>query len=455
MTVYVFAGPSVPRRLRVHIASYAVVLPPVAAGDLLRLEAAPGDTVAIIDGFFHQRPAVRHKEVLHLLASGVAVHGAASMGALRAAELAPFGMVGHGRVFRDYRCGALTADDEVALLHGTESEDYEPYTEALVNVRYALRDAVRSGVLGRQAADTALACAGRVPFVERTRPVLLEAAGRHGLSEAECAAYAEVMRTARDIKREDATNMLRTLRGPRGAAPRGPNKPQWRLHRSTFLTNWQADARGVDDPEFGFIPHRRVHEICQILGEDYPDFREQTAVRALAADHQPHTPADHLPEAALARLRDMGILRPGAENHPGLDRWCTTAERRLPPVQRTLKAASRALFTESSLSLDDPFIAALNACGAYDVAREHVRRCLRYHRALRVRHPELRPSMLRADRIVSWYAERWNTDDIDDAILERGFTSLDHFISCARRYYLYDKAEPNAARLTLGIECTP
>ena len=48
------------------------------------------------------------------MAAGTQVFGAASMGALRAAELAPFGMIGVGAIFAAYRDGRLTGDDEVA-----------------------------------------------------------------------------------------------------------------------------------------------------------------------------------------------------------------------------------------------------------------------------------------------------------------------------------------------------
>ena len=43
----------------------------------------------IIDGSFQSQPAVRHKEILWALSRGIPVIGAASMGALRAAELYP------------------------------------------------------------------------------------------------------------------------------------------------------------------------------------------------------------------------------------------------------------------------------------------------------------------------------------------------------------------------------
>jgi hypothetical protein len=74
------------------------------------------------------------------LAAGIPVYGAASMGALRAAELAQFGMVGVGRIFEAYRDGVLEPfdepfedDDEVAVLHGPPELGHRAMSEALVN----------------------------------------------------------------------------------------------------------------------------------------------------------------------------------------------------------------------------------------------------------------------------------------------------------------------------------
>ncbi len=88
--VLVFTGPTLNEEQVREIAPHVEVHPPVAAGDLLRLSLEPGDLVAIIDGYYFQAASVRHKEILDLLARGVHVWGAASMGALRGARTCPF-----------------------------------------------------------------------------------------------------------------------------------------------------------------------------------------------------------------------------------------------------------------------------------------------------------------------------------------------------------------------------
>jgi len=67
----------------------------------------------IIDGVFHQEPAVPPREILDVLEDGAVIVGASSMGALRAAECWPAGMRGVGTIYRLYRRGALKSDDEV------------------------------------------------------------------------------------------------------------------------------------------------------------------------------------------------------------------------------------------------------------------------------------------------------------------------------------------------------
>ena len=109
----------------------------------LRWLRAPA-VIGIIDGYFEHVPSVAHKEVLWAMSRGIHVFGAASLGALRAAELLPFGMEGVGEIHAAYARGDLTDDDEVAVAHGLAAEGYRPVSEAMVNIRETLRRVVGS-----------------------------------------------------------------------------------------------------------------------------------------------------------------------------------------------------------------------------------------------------------------------------------------------------------------------
>ncbi|HLE83613.1 MAG TPA: TfuA domain-containing protein, partial [Thermoanaerobaculia bacterium] len=116
----------------------AVFLPPAAQGDVYRATLERPWGIGIVDGYFERLPAIWHKEILWALSRGVHVFGSASMGALRAAELAAFGMEGVGAVFEAFRDGELEDDDEVAVLHGPAESDYRGVTDAMVDIRATL-----------------------------------------------------------------------------------------------------------------------------------------------------------------------------------------------------------------------------------------------------------------------------------------------------------------------------
>ena len=206
---FVFTGPSLhPDEARTLID--ATILPPIQRGDLKRVTALKPRTVGIIDGEFYQRLAVSPKEILPLLESGVKVYGASSMGALRAVELAKFGMVGVGRVFRLFRAGVLDADDEVALAF--DPSTYEAVSEPLVNTRYALRAAVRGGILDRTEAAAILEEFKAAYFPDRTRSLLYRLA-RQRMGNERCGQLKQFLETGvRNVKHDDARMMIETMR---------------------------------------------------------------------------------------------------------------------------------------------------------------------------------------------------------------------------------------------------
>src|SRR5437764_4260886 len=140
VSTYVFAGPTIsPAEGRGELD--AVYLPPAAEGDVYRVTLTDPQAIGIIDGYFQSVPTVRHKEILWAMSRGIHVFGSASIGALRAAELAAFGMEGVGTIFELYRDGVLEDDDEVAIAHGPAEVGFPAGSEAMINIRQTLRKA--------------------------------------------------------------------------------------------------------------------------------------------------------------------------------------------------------------------------------------------------------------------------------------------------------------------------
>src|SRR5216117_1147968 len=146
MSIYVFTGPTLSPSVA-HKYLKATYLGPVAQGDILRLLPKRPSVIGIIDGVFEFVPSVWHKEILLALQDGVRVYGAASMGALRAAELADFGMIGVGEVFRRFRSGECEDDDEVAVTFGPEEVGHRSLSEAMVDVRDLCKAALSRNVI--------------------------------------------------------------------------------------------------------------------------------------------------------------------------------------------------------------------------------------------------------------------------------------------------------------------
>jgi hypothetical protein len=163
----VFLGPTL-KRSRAEELFEADFRGPAAMGDITRATASHAEVIVLIDGIFESAPSVWHKEILWAISRSVTVIGAASMGALRAAELHNFGMLGHGRVFESYASGLIEDDDEVAVVHGPSECGWHPLTDAMVDIRdYALQ-AAENGLLSNIQSQQVVEHAKAQHFKNRT-----------------------------------------------------------------------------------------------------------------------------------------------------------------------------------------------------------------------------------------------------------------------------------------------
>ena len=203
----VFLGPSLPAQEARRLAP-CTVLPPARQGDVWRALRLRPRAIALVDGVFEAQPSVWHHELLAALEAGVAVFGGASMGALRAAELAPHGMVGVGRIFAWYRDGEVVDDAEVALLHADAEHGWRPLTVPLVNVRHVAERARAARVLTRSAATVLVEAAEALFYQERTWPRVLERLRPQWPASTRAAWDAWFPSGAEDLKQRDAMACL-------------------------------------------------------------------------------------------------------------------------------------------------------------------------------------------------------------------------------------------------------
>lgn len=169
VTDVVFVGPSCSNDVATAIHGSAVYLPPVAQGDIFHaLQRYKPRRILVIDGVFGQRLSVWHKELMWAMKEGVELFGASSMGALRAAELAKFGMTGIGVIYEGFQKGLIEDDDEVALIFGPEEMSWAAISLPMVNIRATVELLRQRCLVDSGEGDLLLQLAKQTFFADRT-----------------------------------------------------------------------------------------------------------------------------------------------------------------------------------------------------------------------------------------------------------------------------------------------
>lgn len=424
--ILVYTGPTLPAH-EVHAAlPGAEVRPPAGRGDLLAERWRPGDTAVVLDGYFRERRSVGHKEILQVLAERVEVVGAASMGALRAAELGPCGMLGRGIVHEMYASGEIDGDDEVGVLHGPAAAGYPVRTVALVNLRYACAEAVGEGRLSPDAAQRIVGAAKSLPFTHRTPQDIgsaLDPADRRALEP-----LLDGIESGRwDIKRLDATRVLREI------AERAPAEPGVETAHVPFtgISRTQALVRKSTRE---YAPGRWMSDLdalnaARLFDDGYPALHEKVLTGLL----EDFAVARGLSLEAYA-LAKLGLEGRGAVPEP-LRCWLTGRERaELPGTEQINLLMVRVWPVWQSADWRPAVLARLRESGRWGdwcalvadadaAAAESAKLVV--------------PSAAVCGRLFPrhWKAEG-STPEIESA--RRGFPSLDALGAAVTRFFAYD-----------------
>lgn len=226
-----FVGPSLPDAPAL-CGSTIEVRPPAAHGDVLAAVRDGAAAIGIIDGNFEHVAPVWHKEILFALENDVAFFGAASMGALRAAECDAFGMIGIGRIYQDYATGSRIDDADVALLHGPAELGYAALSVPLVNVDATLDRLASADAIDKSYVLRMRDIARTLFYKDRTWSTIIEQAGYEKDKEQ---LIQLIHAEAVDQKREDAIALVYHLLGFHSQSP--AKRGDW-VFRETSL--WRS-----------------------------------------------------------------------------------------------------------------------------------------------------------------------------------------------------------------------
>lgn len=441
---FVFVGPSLPRSQVEALLPGASILPPVRLGDLLRIGARAGDRVLIIDGLFLQAAPVRHKEILALLAEGVTVIGSSSMGALRAAELYQYGMRGVGEVFELYRSGAIDGDDEVAVIHTTGDDGYRALSEPLVSIRVAIGEAARDGAITADTAAALLRIAKALPFRLRSRRMLVQCARQELRAEIVEEFDAWYSGHARDLKADDAVDMLsRAASGDPALGPPSPLDRPITNPPTAFVVSWADHFHGQSAGET-WVPDSDVVSAIMLLHPGYPERHRRDVLSSLVglAAGAPGLEAAAVAAAAAHALDGQTLAELGV--------WLSPRERgRLADPgfadEAVIRVLVRAFGTVVEAAKNLRGLRTAGDDGTCGWARQVAAEAITANGLL---PPATRPGRLdrlhyRDEVVDRVYAALWGVEveDLIEAVWDRGFDSLPTF----RRI-----AEPFVMRLKLG-----
>jgi hypothetical protein len=436
LAVHVYAGPTLATAAIRSAAPDAIVHGPVQHGDLLRAGFGAGDCAVLIDGYYHQAGAVRHKEILHVLDRGAAVVGAASMGAIRAAELYALGMIGIGEVFRMYRDGEICGDDEVAVAHG-EAPEFWRASEALVNIRFALSRARTAGVAGASEAAGLLEHARALSYTERSwqaiehrvrwsDPWLAPALDR-------VRTYARTNAAALDLKAIDARQAVSYAASGRWRANQtGARWREPRIWHTRHLHDWQVQFAGqLSDDQF--VPNIAVARYLQLHDPAFPARWRSFVLARIAGTCDGDVERGVLDAAAAQGLNATDL------SARQMAYWVTPAESRALGLDELLRTVLVRSYRSSRGSRD------VVDAAAVDTANLAVRRIVAKHYAtnatIAAKSPRWQLSHLNrgvlTDELSSmWGAEATDRAGLDARARDRGFDCFDSAVDSFRTFFL-------------------
>lgn len=433
MSVVLFTGPTLAATDAAAAWPHAVVLPPARQGDVWRaVQAHAPRAIGLIDGVFLHEPAVWHRELLWAMDRGVHVFGAASMGALRAAELAAFGMVGVGRVFAAYRDGAWPGsddpfedDDEVAVLHAPAELGALPMSDALVDLRDTLLAAEAAGVIGATARVALTAAMKALPFGQRSLPALAAAASARA-DAPHLAAWLPRGRVAR--KRLDALALVEQL-GQFMATDPPPFAPAFRWQNAQVWADFVAGAEGMLSED-----ERLVLDELRLR----PDLLapcERAGLGRLRATQAAPAPSEAEIRAQLGRFREQRGLARRSE----LDDW-RAANAAAPAAWQRLVRDEAALAQDVSArpaGLEQAMLDELRLSGGFAPLLARARA-----KAARLAGQSPAPGDL--DAAVAWHAAHSGTASgwVDAPVAHAPWADISSFRYALWREYRFRASDP-------------
>ncbi|MGW1864547.1 TfuA-like protein [Streptomyces mauvecolor] len=443
--LHVFVGPSLAKSDLPATLTEVHWHPPIQHGDLFRLAPGPGDRILIIDGVYQHRAPIRHKEIIGAIRAGADMSGAASMGALRAAELGEFGMRGLGTVHEWYASGRLESDADVAVAHSFEDSRFHPVSVALVSLIHSTDWLCAQGELTLTQADSVLRLADELHFAERTEQALRRVAAERGIAdEMDRVLRAVAADDPGDVKARDAEAAVRALLADDTAGAHRPTRGVDTVATSSYECQWRLDYSPGDAA--GTATLGELLTFARLFLHDYPERHRSYVLDTIrqttraAEDHSEAGPCALAAAVGLwpARLSERAEL---------LTRFCSDQERVTasePELAGLLLVRSFRLRPGNLVYQDFPH--RLFEDSERDRLAADCGKALRLDRLAHQRVAQYSAAQIVGSAVDAAFLRLWGVEDIESAVLDRGFRDVQEFRRRARPFMVAARAMAAAHR---------
>ncbi|WP_135506994.1 TfuA-like protein [Roseovarius aestuariivivens] len=440
MKPVIFAGPTIAAQ-GIRSILDADVLPPVAQGDVYRVARQRPPAIGIIDGYFEGVPSVWHKEILWAMEQGISVFGSASMGALRAAELHEFGMIGVGAIFEAYLAGEIADDDEVAVLHGPAELGFMALSEPMVSVRATAERAISAQVLVPETAGLLNDTAKSLHYKNRTWEEI-SARLQH---EPRLAGFFSWLPTGKvDAKGEDARSMLDRMAT---FLKREASINEAQPHRVERTLVWQGLVRRIEgENETGIAASKAVLDELRLDSERYGATRDRAMLRRLAIEDATRRGAQ-AERDALRAMMDQHRRQNNLSRRDAVLDWLDENDLDEATYEALLNEAALIEDTRAARSpgLDAHILSELRWSGGYSELKARAEAKART--IAENGGAQASPDRL---RLLVWFFEtrlgRSVPDDPDTFARSLGLDGRDELIALIAREFLYNLNEDDAQK---------
>ena len=169
MKIKIYSGLSLDEKTVKRFFPDAETCGPIKRSDLIGDIKRQVHVVGIVDGEFLQSRAVSPTDIMDALRCGLKVYGSSSMGAIRAAELDSYGMIGCGKIYEFIKRTPYFKDDHLGLVF---YKGYSAFNYAYLDFVFGLEQLCSDGEISTGDLRTLIRYYKKLHFSERNMHTL-------------------------------------------------------------------------------------------------------------------------------------------------------------------------------------------------------------------------------------------------------------------------------------------